>query len=138
MANLFSYIHDTRYKPHFLFSFFDPGKMKFHGALTVLLMGGSASAFSFGGRPALSGRTNYLCAFRQTYQYQLDELTGKVNINGDSFDKEDAGAQIDADLKESQVAGAEAMERFVELEAQVLSKEQQQREMAQQMRDELE
>jgi hypothetical protein len=113
--------------------------MKFHvGALAVLLMGGNASAFSVVQRPALSGRTNnYLCAFRQSYQYQLDELTGKVNINGDSFDKEEAAAQIDADLKESQVAGAEAMARFVELEAQVLSKEQQQREMAIQMRDEL-
>lgn len=112
--------------------------MKYHGALAALLMGGNASAFSLVVRPAISGRTHHLYAFRQSYQYQLDELTGKVNINGDSFDKEEAAAQIDADLKESQVAGAEAMARFVELEAQVLSKEQQQREMAKQMRDELE
>jgi hypothetical protein len=110
-------------------------EMKFSCALAVILMTSSVSAFSLG--PSISPGLTKLFAFRQTYQYQLDEGTGKVNINGASFDTETASAQIDADLKESKVAEAEAMARFAALEAAVRAKEQQQREMALKMRDEL-
>ena len=110
--------------------------MKFSRALAVILTTSSVSAFSLG--PSMSHGLTKLFAFRQTYQYQLDEGTGKVNINGASFDTETASAQIDADLNESKVAGAEAMARFAALEAEVRAKEQQQREMALKMREELE
>jgi hypothetical protein len=111
-------------------------KMKLSGALAIILMSSSVSAFSI--RPSTSPGLTTMFAFRQTYQYQLDVGTGKVNINGATFDTETASAQIDADLEESKVAGAEAMARFAELEAQVRAKEQQQREMALKMREELE
>ena len=110
--------------------------MKVFCALAVILTANSVSAFSLG--PSMSTGRTKLLAFRQTYQYQLDEGTGKVNINGASFDTETASAQIDADLKESKLACAEAVARFSALEAEVRVKEQQQREMALKMREELE
>lgn len=111
-------------------------KMKLSGALAIILMSNGVSAFTLG--PSTSHGLTKMFAFRQTYQYQLDVGTGKVNINGATFDTETASAQIDADLEESKVAGAEAMARFAELEAQVRAKEEQQREMALKMKEELE
>jgi hypothetical protein len=112
--------------------------MKMFGALVALLVVNSASAFSLG-MPRITPRsTTQLFAFRQTYQYQLDENTGNVNINGCSFDTEDAIAQIAADLKESQAAGVEAASTFSELEAQLRAKEQQQEEIATTMKEAME
>jgi hypothetical protein len=78
-------------------------------------------------------------AYRLNYQYQLDQLTGKVNLNGDnSYDVDTADAQMALDLKSAEDAAEAAAERFTELERLIRVKEQQQREMAMKMKEELE
>jgi hypothetical protein len=89
------------------------------------LLASGVSAF-FNPLPRSPFQASKLCAYRQAYQYQLDKMTGTVDVNGTQVNINDASRQMTADLKKSQEATAQAQSRLSSLEQQFRAKEKQQ------------
>lgn len=118
--------------------------MKLNVALVALLLVvGSASGFSTTAAPPLSRSFGIARAtttqlhgaanqqqppkYKQNYFYKLNKETGAVRVNGNSFDDTRAASeQMDADLKASQAAGEQAMNRLNALQDRFKAKEQEQ------------
>jgi hypothetical protein len=123
--------------------------MKLNVALAALVMGDAVSAFSVNAPALHTARRVRLTQLslsqntypyqQKTYQYQRNEKTGQVQVNGDPFlDSKAAAVKMDADLEALQKASADAKSRVAALQTDLQAKEVKQDHLIAAMKAEME
>lgn len=100
--------------------------MKAMSAFLALLMANEAEAFLV--VPSRTQQGVQLFGFRQSYQYNLEQLsrTGKIEVNGKVLDMNGASQMIEKDLQASKEEAQEAEARLIGLKTEMNAKETEQ------------